>query len=526
MKSLWQQSTARKSMSDVSSDDEGHSGPGLKKMLTALDVFFHGVGAIIGTGIFVLTGVAAATYAGPAIIMSFVFAGLVCAFVSFAYAEMASMIPRSGSAYTYAYATMGELLAWFIGWDLLLEYCVGASAVAVGWSAYMQNILRGFGLILPAWASSAPASFPWLELMSGLSLVGLGYLLIAAWYNRKVAPSSNGSVIIGLSAGTAGIVLLIKVLTSLSSVDLPAIFIVGFINFWLVRGVSHTAKMTAVFVTIKLAVILLFIAVGAWHVETSNYVPFLPFGWTGVFTGAGIVFFAYIGFDAVSTLAEECKDPRRDMPRGIIWSLGVCALLYVLVAAIMTGALNYTLLGGSEAAAPMAKVMDHIGAWWASPLVSLGAIAGITSVLIVLLFGQSRIMMAMSRDGLIAPVFSKIHPSFGTPHVSILVLGLVAAISSGFIPIAELAELSSIGTLAAFVVCCVGVIVLRQQEPNWERRFKCPGYPWVPALGAVLCLVLMFSLPWVTWLRFIGWMLIGMAIYFYYGRYNSKLNRQ
>jgi basic amino acid/polyamine antiporter, APA family len=521
---------ARKPVDELNAEDHSE-GPKLNKVLTAWDVFFHGVAAIIGTGIFVLTGIAAAEHAGPGIILSFVLAGLACTFVALSYSELSSMIPRSGSAYTYAYATMGEAIAFFIGWDLLLEYCVGASAVAVGWSAYLQNILKGLGVVLPSVISQAPAHMPWSHVGMAALAATFGAIALANGLGKKSVAGQTSSaspalVIVGIGgllvAAWQGVV----AATYITSIDLPAVLIIGFINYWLIKGVRHTAKMTAVFVVIKLAVILLFIAVGIWHIDTANYTPMLPFGWTGVLTGAAVVFFAYIGFDAVSTLAEECKQPKRDMPIGIIGSLIVCGLLYIVVAAIMTGVLPYTMLGGSEAAAPMARVMNHIGAWWASPLVSLGAIAGITSVLIVLLFGQSRIMMSMSRDGLIGPIFSKISPKYNTPVWAIVIWGVLAALTSGLIPIGELAELTSIGTLAAFVLCCVGVMVLRRIEPNRERKFRVPGYPLVPILGALMSIALMLSLPMITWIRFLAWLGIGLIIYLTYGRKHSTLQKK
>ncbi len=530
MKALLQQMFSRKTISELADDEEGH-GPRLKRELGAWDVFAAGVAAIIGTGIFVLTGVAAANNAGPGIILSFILAGLVCGFVSFAYSELASMIPKSGSAYTYAFATLGEFVAWFIGWDLLLEYCIGSSAVAVGWSAYMQHILKDLGvwltkadvmyqwglfpngvdLSLPAWLATAPAEMPWSNVV--LALVCLGFGLMSILQSKQALVR-----VLGVGGMFFGAYHAVLAAMHITSIDILAVGIIAVINYWLVKGVRHTARMTSIFVVLKLAVILLFIGIGVSHVETSNFVPFLPFGWHGVLAGAGVVFFAFIGFDAVSTQAEECKNPSRDMPIGIIGSLVVSAVLYVAVAAVMTGIVPYNQLG---IAAPMALVMERIGALWASPLVSLGAIAGITSVLIVCLFGQSRVMMSMSRDGLIAPVFSRISPTYGTPVVSILFWGAVAALTAGLIPINELAELTSIGTLAAFVVVCVGVILLRYKEPDRPRKFRCPGFPWVPALGAIFSIVLMLSLPWTTWLRFLGWMAIGIAIYLSYGRFNS-----
>ena len=534
MKALLRQMFSRKSMDELTDDEEGH-GPKLKRELGAWDVFASGVAAIIGTGIFVLTGVAAANHAGPGIIVSFLLAGLVCGFVSFAYSELASMIPKSGSAYTYAFATLGEFIAWFIGWDLLLEYCVGSSAVAVGWSAYMQHILKDLGgwitkasaqynlglfpngldLSLPDWLSHAPVDMPWHNVVLASLGIFFGALIIKQSSSRLLQGLAAVGVLFGIQQA-------VVVASHVTSIDILAVGIIALVNYWLIKGVSHTAKMTSIFVVVKLAVILLFIGIGVTNVDPTNFTPFLPFGWQGVLTGAGVVFFAFIGFDAVSTQAEECKNPSRDMPIGIIGSLLVSLVLYVAVAAVMTGIVPYNQLG---IAAPMALVTERIGALWASPLISLGAIAGITSVLIVCLFGQSRIMMSMSRDGLIAPIFSRISPKHGTPVVSIVFWGAVAALTAGLIPISELAELTSIGTLAAFIVVCGGVILLRYKEPERQRKFRCPGFPWVPALGAIFSLVLMLSLPWITWVRFLGWMAIGVAIYLGYGRFNSVHNK-
>ncbi|MCC7529037.1 MAG: amino acid permease [Candidatus Melainabacteria bacterium] len=563
--SLIQKLLRRKSVQDLQNGGDDAAGPKLNKVLTARDVFFHGVAAIIGTGIFVLTGVAAHDHAGPGIILSFLLAGFACAFVSFAYAELSSMIPVSGSAYTYTYATLGEIFAWLIGWDLLLEYAVGASAVAVGWSAYLQNVMKALGLNLPQYLSHAPESVPWQAIFIAAAAITVG--VIGLFKSRAALTGGAGlkTYVIGLgSAALAGFGLVNAwdVATHLTSVDLPAILIILFINFFLIKGVSHTAKMTAVFVMIKVAVIIFFVGVGIWHIDTTNYHPFLPFGWHGVFTGAAIVFFAYIGFDAVTTLAEECKDPQKDVPKGVIGSLIVCTVLYILVAAVMTGAMSYLLLGGSEIAAPMARVLDYLGYWWASPFVSIGAIAGITSVLIVLLFGQSRIMMRMAKDGLISPIFGNIHEKYRTPVWSIAIWGVLVALTAGLLPISELAELTNIGTLAAFVMVCAGVMILRVKEPERPRKFRCPDMPlvkpvgnfavtcmtrmfglkaqtearlrscvkgvaWmlIPILGAGMSMVFMFSLPGITWIRFFIWMGVGVVIYMFYGRVHSKLNK-
>lgn len=500
----------------IAAPDESEGVPTLHRVLTWKDVLSHGIAAIIGTGIFVLTGVAAHDYAGPGIILSFALAGICCAFVSYSYAELASMIPVSGSAYTYAYASLGEVVAFCIGWDLLLEYAVGSSAVAVGWSAYLQNVLRSVGIHLPESISHAPHTVPWVPLVGSLIAIAFGLWL---WQQQQTR-------LLALLSLATGAFALCVVSGQINSIDLPAVLIIAFINYWLVKGVKHTARMTAVFVVIKLAVILLFIGLGIWHIQPANYVPFMPFGFHGVLAGASIVFFAYIGFDAVTTLSEECKDPQRDVSKGVKLSLLVCTILYMIVAAIMVGAVSYKLLGGNEIAAPMAAVLNHLGYWWASPLVSIGAIAGITSVLIVLLFGQSRIMMKMAQDGLMPSLFAKIDRRNRTPKRSILTCGVIIACLSGLLPISELAELTNIGTLAAFVIVCIGVIVLRKTEPDRERKFRCPGYPLVPALGALSSLALMFGLPGVTWLRFAIWFVIGLLVYRFYGQGHSLLNQR
>ncbi len=506
----------RKSIEAITAaPEETEATPTLRRILTWRDVLSHGIAAIIGTGIFVLTGVAAHDYAGPGIILSFAIAGICCGFVSFSYAELASMIPVSGSAYTYAYASLGEIVAFCIGWDLLLEYAVGSSAVAVGWSAYLQNLLRSVGIHLPEAISHAPATVPWIPLVGGACAIGC---FVALWRNYESILATFGLAF--------SILAVICTFNQFTSIDLPALLIIVFINYWLVKGVKHTARMTAVFVVVKLAVILLFIGLGIWHIQPANYVPFMPFGFHGVLAGASIVFFAFIGFDAVTTLSEECRDPQRDVSKGVKLSLLICTAVYIIVAAVMVGDMSYKLLGGNEIAAPMAAVLNYIGYWWASPLVSIGAIAGITSVLIVLLFGQSRIMMKMAQDGLMPSLFGKISRRYRTPRRSILTCGAIIACMSGLLPIGELAELTNIGTLAAFAIVCVGVLVLRQTEPNRERKFRCPGYPLVPVLGVLSSLALMAGLPAVTWLRFVIWFIAGLFVYYFYGRKHSLLNRR
>ncbi len=444
-------------------------GAGLKRTLTALDLTALGIGCIVGAGIFVLTGVAAAQHAGPAIIVSFIVSGLACAFSAFAYAEFASMIPAAGSAYSYAYATLGEIFAWIIGWDLVLEYSVGASAVAVGWSGYFTNILEGLGIHLPAALTAAPGTAP-------------------------------GAL-----------------------VNLPAMAIVAATSYVLVVGIQESSSLNKIVVAVKIAVILFFIAVGAFWVKPANWHPFAPFGWQGVMTGAAIVFFAYIGFDAVSTTAEEARDPARDLPIGIIASLIVCTLLYVIVAAVLTGIVPYRLL---DSPAPMALALKSIGQGRSAALVSVGAVSGLTSVLLVMLLGQSRVFYAMARDNLLWPQIAAVHPRYRTPYLTTIFTGSAVALSSGLLPIGTLAELCNIGTLFAFVLVSAGVLVLRRTRPDRPRPFRCPGVPVVPLLGIGFCLYLMASLPWQTWVRFIVWLVLGLGLYFSYGIKHSKLAQQ
>ena len=444
----------------------------LKRTLTAMDLTLLGIGAIIGTGIFVLTGTAAANQAGPAIVLSYVLAGLACAFAALCYAEFAAMIPISGSAYTYAYATLGEVFAWMIGWDLILEYAVGSMTVAVGWSGYFQRILAGFGLHLPAWMSAAPA------------------------------------------AGVEG-----------ALVNLPAIIIVLIISALLVIGVRESARFNAAMVSVKLAAILFFIVVGVGYVKPENWSPFMPYGFPGVSLAAAVVFFAYIGFDAVSTTAEEAKNPRRDLPIGIIASLVICTLLYLLVAGILSGIIPVVQYKDDAQFlnAPVGYALHVINMDWAAGLVSAGAVAGITSVLLVMLLSQPRIFFAMSRDQLLPPGVSKVHPKFRTPYITTIITGVVVAIVAGFTPINILGEMTSIGTLFAFVVVSVAVIILRRRRPDAHRPFKVPGGYIIPVLGVISCTYLMLSLTIMTWVRFLVWLDLGMVIYWFYGRSHSQL---
>ena len=451
--------------------DVEHGGKTLRRSLTAWDLTLLGIGAIIGTGIFVLTGTAAANQAGPAIVLSYAAAGLACAFAALCYAEFAAMIPIAGSAYTYAYATLGEVFAWMIGWDLILEYAVGSMTVAVGWSGYFQRILAGFGLHLPAWMAAAPAAAP-------------------------------GALI-----------------------NLPAVIIVLLIMMLLVIGIRESARFNAVMVTIKIAAVLFFLVSGFWFVRPENWSPFMPYEWSGVMSGAAVVFFAYIGFDAVSTTAEEAKNPRRDLPIGIIASLIICTVLYVAVAAVLTGIVPVVTLRDDAQFlnAPVAYALSLIGQDWAAGLVSAGAVAGITSVLLVMLMSQPRIFFSMSRDGLLPAGVSKVHPRFQTPYITTIITCAIVSVTAGFVPIQVLGEMTSIGTLFAFVAVSMAVIVLRITRPDAHRPFRVPGGVIIPILGVLSCLYLMVSLSVMTWVRLLVWLDIGMLIYWFYSRTHSPL---
>lgn len=452
----------RKSIEALTSNENG-----LKKTLSARDLTILGVGAIIGAGIFVLTGIAAAKYAGPAIVLSFVFAGIACALAALCYSELASMIPVSGSAYSYAYATMGELMAWVIGWDLILEYALASSTVAIGWAGYLISFLENIGVHLPKYLTTA-----------------------------YIADPAQGFI------------------------NLPAVIIILLLTGLLILGIRQSAIFNAVMVLIKLAVIVVFIAVGLGNINTANWSDFTPFGMSGVLTGAGVIFFAYIGFDAVSTAAQEAINPEKDVPKGIIGSLLICTVLYILVAGILTGVVSYTEL---NVAAPIALAIDHMGLNWLSPIVKLGAITGLTSVMLVLLMGQSRIFYSMAQDRLLPGIFASIHPEYQTPHLSTLIVGSAVALLAGFMPIEKLGELVSIGTLFAFVLVCGGVIVLRKTHPDMPRHFRCPAVPVLPIAGIMVCLALMAGLPFDTWIRLLVWLVIGFLIYFGYSKQHSLL---
>jgi APA family basic amino acid/polyamine antiporter len=439
---------------------------GLKRVLGPLELILLGIGAIVGTGIFVITGVVAAYYSGPALVLSFVISGGVCALAALCYAEFAAMVPVAGSAYTYSYAALGELWAWIIGWDLILEYSVAIAAVAIGWSGYLTEGFHLIGLELPPALVNPP--------------------------------------------GVAG-----------GFINLPALLIIAVITGLLILGVRESASVNNVIVAIKLSVILLFLYLGFSHINPANWQPFIPYGWQGVFTGAAIVFFAYIGFDAVSTAAEEVRNPQKDLPVGILGSLSISTLLYIAVSAVLTGVVSYLLF--KETNAPVAFALEEIGITWGSEIIAVGAICGIASVLLVLLFGQSRIFFAMARDGLLPRYFSSIHPRFRTPAKVTLLVGAATAVIASLLPLEAVAELVNIGTLAAFIIVAAGVTVLRRTQPDLKRPFRVPLVPLIPAACIISCGYLILSLPTITHLRFIIWLIIGLGIYFAYGRYHSSL---
>jgi len=477
---------------------EWQSDHSLKRALSAVNLTTLGIGAIIGAGIFVLTGQAAASYAGPGIVFSFILAGIACAFAGLCYAEFSAMIPIAGSAYTYGYATLGEFFAWIIGWDLILEYLFSASTVAVGWSGYVTSLLNDIGLHIPTAFTSAP-------------------------FQHTAPPDAGLNVWRLFTEGwtRTGAVL-----------NVPAMLIVGIITLLLIVGIKESATFNNVIVVIKLTVILAFVAFGAAYINRANWQPFIPpsagpgrYGWDGILRGAGVIFFAYIGFDAVSTAAQEAKNPQRDMPIGIMASLVICTVLYIVVSLVLTGMVNYQNLNVPD---PIAVGINAAGPAlaWLRPIVKIGAIAGLSSVILVMLLGQPRVFYSMSRDGLLPQVFSRVHPRFQTPWLASALTGTAAMATAGLLPIGLLGELVSIGTLLAFVIVCAGVLVLRYSDPDIPRPFRTPLVPLVPGLGILSCAYLMYGLPLDTWARLIIWMAIGLVIYFLYGRLHSKLAQQ
>ena len=440
---------------------------GLVKSLGALDLILLGIGCVIGTGIFVLTGVAAAKYAGPAVTLSFILSGFACALAGLAYAEFSSIVPASGSAYTYTYASLGEFIAFIVGWNLILEYTVTASAVASGWSGYVTGLLQSAG-------------------------IGVSHALTHV-------PADGGII------------------------NVPAIFITLLLSFFLIRGTQESTKLNRILVFIKLAAVFLFLLLAGPHVNTANWEPFMPFGVSGITAGAAIVFFAYIGFDAVATSAEECKNPSRDLPIGIIGSLVICTALYVVVAAVLTGIVPYTELNNPE---PVAFALRYIGYNLGSAIVGVGAIAGITTVLLVLLYGQARIFFAMSRDGMVPAKVCKIHKRYHTPYLVTVLGAIFVSLIAGFAPIGLIAEMANIGTLSAFTVASLGVMVLRVTKPDVHRTFRCPMVWIIAPLAVIACGYLMMHLPTDTWIRFIVWCFFGCLVYFGYSYQHSTLGQQ
>ena len=466
----------------IAQNDVERGGDGLKRALGWASLMAMGIGGIIGAGIFVLTGTAAAKFAGPGVMISFMLSGLACAFVALCYAELAALIPVSGSTYTYTYVTLGEIFAWIIGWNLVLEYAAGAATVAVGWAGYFNRVAQGFGIAIPPEFTTA-------------------YFSHASAHASPDAPH-------GLF-------------------NIPAAAIVMILTMILVRGTRESSTFNNIIVAVKVAVVLMVILFGAAYVSTANWSPLVPentgdfgvFGWSGVVRGASVVFFAYIGFDAVSTAAQEAHTPQRDVPIGILGSLVICTILYVAVAAVATGVVNYKELGVPD---PIALAMDRTGQTWISWVVKFGALAGLTTAILVLLFGQTRVFYAMAQDGLLPPVFAKLHDRFRTPALSQIMIGCFVALAAGLLPIDILDEMVSIGTLAAFSLVCLAVIHLRRTHPAMHRPFRAPGIPVMPVLGILSCVALMAALPLDTWLRLLIWTGLGLAIYMFYGINHAK----
>lgn len=457
----------------------------LKRSLGAINLVAIGVGVIIGAGLFSLTGIAAANNAGPAVTLSFIIAAVGCAFSALCYAEFAAMVPVSGSAYTYAYTTLGELFAWIIGWDLVLEYSVGAATVGISWSQYLVKFLDKFGIYIPPQLVQSPFETVTLQ---------------------------DGSIVRGI-------------------VNLPAVLIIALITAIIIRGTKSSAIFNVIVVSLKVGVVIVFISLGWNYIDPANYQPYIPnntgtfgeFGWSGILRGAGVVFFVFIGFDIVATMAQETKNPQRNMPIGILGSLLVCTVLFILFGYVMTGLANYTEFKNS--AAPVAIAIAHTPYEWLGIAVILAILIGYTSVILVDLLGQSRVFYSMSKDGLLPKVFSQLHPKFNTPSKSNIVLCIFISLFAGFVPISVVGEMTSIGTLLAFVMVCLGILILRKQQPDAVRPFRTPLVPLVPILGIATCLLMMFSLPLDTWIRLIVWLAIGFAVYFFYGKKNSHLRK-
>jgi APA family basic amino acid/polyamine antiporter len=484
----------------------------LKRSLGSWSLIALGIGAIIGTGIFVLTGTAAANYAGPGVVYAFILAAVGCVFAGLCYAEFSAMIPVAGSAYTYGYATLGEIFAWIIGWDLVLEYAFGAATVCSGWSGYVLSLGQDFGLRLPPELAGTPGSVFVLYNGNWEFLGRISGKLAELGINPNTLPQRHGIF------------------------NLVAFIGIMLVTTILIIGIKESANFNSVIVAIKLIVLVVFLIVGGnmlfHHPEMPrvNWHPFLPpntgtfgsFGWSGVLRAAGVIFFAYIGFDAVSTAAQEAKNPKKDMPMGILGSLVICTVLYILVALVLTALINYKYLNVPDA---LAVGIDATGVKWGSLLVKIGALGGLSSTMVVMLLGQSRVFFSMSKDGLLPEFFSTVHPKFRTPWISSLTVGIVVAVFASVIPLAKLGEMTSIGTLLAFIIVCAGVLVLRRRNPELARPFRAPLMPFTGILGIIISLLLMIGLPWETWVRLFVWLAVGLVIYFLYGYKHSRVQR-
>lgn len=476
---------AKKSLHDLLKDAETKRGA-LEKTLGSGNLIAMGIGAIIGAGIFVFAGQAAADYAGPAVIISFILSAIVCVFAALCYAEFAAMVPISGSAYSYAYLTMGEFTAWIVGWALTLEYLISPAAVAVGWSGYFSSLLSDMGISIPSQWANAP----------------IVYDVAKGWMK-------SGAI-----------------------VNLPAMFITGLMGLLIAIGIKTAARFNNIMVAIKIGIIILFLVCGVAYVNTANWVPFIPentgifgeFGWSGILRGAGVVFFAFLGFDAVSTLAQEARNPQKDMPIGMIGSLTITTIVYILLGLVLTGIVSYKLLGG---AAPFSVAIDALGPnfIWLRFVLKCAILAGFTSVILVMLLGQTRIFFSMAHDGLLPKLFGKVHPKLSTPLTNTIIVTIAGMIVCGLFPVGILGQVVNIGTLLAFAIVCFGVMLLRYTQPGLHRPFKVPLSPWIPLLGTAACVFQMLALPAVTWMQLLGWLFVGCLIYFGYGYRNSKLRR-